>query len=140
MILKPRVLLDSNVLISAVLFPHRKLGEILELWARGEFNLITSKPLYEEVVENLLILSPRYGFSPRDVLNFGKTLQEFALWVEITPQAKICRDKKDNQVLDTAFQGKADFLVSGDKDLLVLEKYRRIPILTPAKFLKEFSK
>lgn len=139
MILKPRVLLDSNVLISAVLFPHRKLGEILECWQEGEFDLIISEPLYEEVVENLLILSRYYGFSPRDVLNFGKILQEFALWVEIIPQAKVCRDEKDNQVLDTAFQGKADFLVSGDKDLLVLKKYRRIPILTPAKFLKESS-
>lgn len=51
----------------------------------------------------------------------------------------ICRDPKDDQILETALNGKANYLVTGDDDLLALGKYKEIEIITPAKFLKVFK-
>lgn len=56
--------------------------------------------------------------------------------VEITEAVTDCRDAKDNKFLELAVSGQADFIVSGDQDLLVLSPFRGIPILTPRAFLK----
>lgn len=55
--------------------------------------------------------------------------------VDVTDGIRACRDPKDDKFLDAAVSGQADFLVSGDADLLVLHPFRGIPILTPAAFL-----
>jgi putative PIN family toxin of toxin-antitoxin system len=59
--------------------------------------------------------------------------------VEITEAVTDCRDAKDNKFLELAVSGKADFIVSGDQDLLVLNPFRGIPILTPRAFLSSSS-
>ena len=59
--------------------------------------------------------------------------------VESTAKIDICRDPKDNIVLECAAAGKADFIVTGDKDLLALKSFRKIRIITPRKFLEIFS-
>ena len=135
-----RAVLNTNIVVSGIFFRPSNPGRILNLWWEQKFNLVISDFLYKENLKVLLRVNKKLGGRETLIEKFKWAIKNYASQVEITPQAKICRDKKDNQVLDTAFQGKADFLVSGDKDLLVLEKYRRIPILTPAKFLKEFSK
>jgi putative PIN family toxin of toxin-antitoxin system len=58
-----------------------------------------------------------------------------AEFVVTTEQITACRDPKDNQVLETAIDGHATCILSGDKDLLVLNPFRDIPILTPSEFL-----
>lgn len=55
--------------------------------------------------------------------------------IEITTSVTACRDVKDNKFLELAVSGKADYIVSGDEDLLVLNPFRGIPILTPRNFL-----
>lgn len=135
-----KVVLNTNIIVSGIFFRPSNPGRILNLWWEGKFDLIISEPLYKENLKVLLEVNQKLGGRETLIEKFKEAVKDYALWVKIIPQAKICRDEKDNQVLDTAFQGKVDFLVSGDKDLLVLKKYRRIPILTPAKFLKEYSK
>lgn len=58
--------------------------------------------------------------------------------IKIIPSRKvnICRDKKDNQVLDLCVVGKADYLVTGDKDLLVLKKFKKTKIVSPREFIE----
>jgi len=55
--------------------------------------------------------------------------------VELQGVVKICRDPDDDKLLETAVLGRADCIVTGDQDLLILGSYQRIPILTPAEFL-----
>jgi hypothetical protein len=55
--------------------------------------------------------------------------------VELSGAVTVCRDPDDNKLLEIAIAGRADCLVTGDQDLLVLDPFHGIPILTPAKFL-----
>ncbi|MFN4212450.1 MAG: putative toxin-antitoxin system toxin component, PIN family [Microgenomates group bacterium] len=52
------------------------------------------------------------------------------------PQINICRDKKDNQILNLCFTGKANYLITEDKDLLILKKFKNTKIVAPKRFLK----
>lgn len=66
---------------------------------------------------------------------FLEALVREAELVEITEEIYVCRDPKDDQILELAVNGKASCIVTGDQDLLVLNPFRRIPIVTPAEFL-----
>lgn len=57
-------------------------------------------------------------------------------WVEISGTLKACRDPKDDMILETALRGRADAVITGDRDLLVLHPFESIPILTPARWLE----
>lgn len=125
-----RVLLDTNVLVSAVLFgglPRRLLGAAL----RGEFALVTAVALLDEFED---VLIERFGFE-RAAARLTRTeveiIAEVAAPTAITP---VSRDADDDVVLATAVAGDATVIVTGDKDLLVLEAHGGIPILTPRQF------
>jgi predicted nucleic acid-binding protein len=60
--------------------------------------------------------------------------------VEVKSSIKICRDPKDNFLLALAKDGKANFLLTGDKDLLILEKFEKTKIITIAKFFEDYAK
>ena len=69
----------------------------------------------------------------------GRFLRSFlndALLIKATEKIQVCRDPKDNMILELAVSGQADCIVTGDKDLLTLNPFRRIQILTPTEFLK----
>ena len=71
-------------------------------------------------------------------MRFLVALLKEAEMVEITETITDCRDAKDNKFLELAVSGKADCIVSGDADLLVLNPFREIPILTPREFLTRY--
>jgi putative PIN family toxin of toxin-antitoxin system len=62
-----------------------------------------------------------------------------AVQVELPGTFRFCRDPEDDKLLEIAVVGRADFLVTGDQDLLILHPFQRIPILTPAQFLAAVS-
>ena len=62
-----------------------------------------------------------------------------AVQVELSGTVRVCRDPDDDELLEIAVVGRADCLVTGDQDLLVLDPFQRIPILTPAGFLATVS-
>ncbi len=103
----------------------------------GTYCLLYSESLLAELVD--VLHRPRirnkYGITPGDV---ATVLTLIDLRGELVmPQRRItaCRDPKDNQVLDVATSGRADIIVSGDDDLLVLNPFEGIPIVVPADFL-----
>ncbi len=79
----------------------------------------------------------RRFFSSDDIEELLETIEEFADFVNIESQVEICRDSKDNFLLSLSIDGKADFLLNGDKDLLVLTKFGETSIITISEFLKE---
>jgi putative PIN family toxin of toxin-antitoxin system len=62
-------------------------------------------------------------------------LIEYAFWVEVNTQVTVCRDPKDDKFLSLAVSGGATYIVTGDKDLLALDPFQGIRILTPSDFL-----
>jgi putative PIN family toxin of toxin-antitoxin system len=126
-----RVVFDTNVLYSALAakgFCEELLDE-----AAGDCDIVWSHSLKDEL-ESLLARRHKIGPATRVALEAYVDLCEFA---EPAPLSeRVCRDKDDDVVLATALAGKADVIVTGDEDLLVLKKFRGIEILSPRQFLE----
>lgn len=139
--MKARVVLDANVLVSAVLYPSSNPGNILELVRRNAVQLLVSADILAEVKGVLLYprLRKVHGRSPKWIKAFVQELSDLA---ETTPGNLIVdvvkADPSDNIYLACAVEGKADFVVSGDKHLKNLKTYEGIQIVDPASFLGHF--
>ncbi|MGH2739858.1 MAG: putative toxin-antitoxin system toxin component, PIN family [Actinomycetota bacterium] len=125
-----RVLLDTNVVISSILFgghPRR----ILEASIEGRFDLVTSPALLEELER---LLSRKFGFSSKTAAGVRSELEQLGSLVEPAQAPRVARDRDDDQVLAAAVEGRAEIIVTGDADLLVLEQHRGIRIVAPQDF------
>ncbi len=137
-----RALLDANVLISAAIRPSGPPGQITAaLFARGAFNLVLSPAIIAEVEVALRLPKIRkYLRDVEEALLWLADLVALADLVEDTGRVKgICRDPADDVVIAAAVEGRADVLVTGDADLLALEQYEGIGIVTPRAFLESIK-
>jgi putative PIN family toxin of toxin-antitoxin system len=134
-----KVVLDTNVFVSGIFFRPSRPGRIVDAWWDRKIDLVVSPYLFDETLKILIQTNKRLGGGLSFIERFKTTIKDFAFWVKVEPKAKICRDPKDNVVLDTACQGEAKWIVTGDKDLLVLKKYKGVAIVTPAQFVKELG-
>jgi putative PIN family toxin of toxin-antitoxin system len=127
-----RVVLDTNVLVSGLAYPASVPGRIVSAWQRGGLDVVLSKYILDEMVRVLPKLS-RNKRSPAEIRDLAGS---FMLTAEIVePSGELVeelRDGKDQPVLGTLLAAHADYLVTGDKDLLALAG--RYPIVTPAAF------
>ena len=129
-----RVVLDTNVIVSALHFPKGALKRILELLFEGKYRLVLSPSIVEETVA---ILHGRFLWDETETSNSIKILVRKADVVRAdTVLLVVPDDPKDNHILACALAGKVDIVVSGDKDLLRLKEYEGIPIVRPLDFLR----
>lgn len=114
-----RVLVDPNVWVSALLNPHGFPARVLNALKEDRFKPILSEPLMDELLDVLSRprLVEKYRLDPVDVAEFATLLEEKAESVEPTGKLRICRDPKDDIVIETAIEGRADYVVSRDDDL-----------------------
>jgi len=125
-----RVVFDTNVLYAA--FVAKGFCEEVVDEAAGACDLVWSPPLKHELES--VLARHQIGFATRLALAAYVDLCEF---VEPTPlRQRVCRDRNDDVVLATALAGKADVIVTGDDDLLVLKAFRGIRILSARQFLQ----
>jgi putative PIN family toxin of toxin-antitoxin system len=129
-----RIVVDTNVLISAVLSPLGKPFACLS-WVLQNATLVASRELLHEVDTRLARSKFNRYLDASRRRTFVADLALAAVLVELQGVVKICRDPDDDKLLETAVLGRADCIVTGDQDLLILGSYQRIPILTPAEFL-----
>ena len=97
--------------------------------------LLFSKESFEEFVD--VVERPKFKrfFSQKDIEQILDLFDQFGELINIKSDVNICRDEKDNFLLNLSIDGKADYLVTGDKDLLVLKEIKNTQILTMAEFL-----
>jgi putative PIN family toxin of toxin-antitoxin system len=127
-----RVVLDTNVYISALMFGGLP-GSILDLAFLRSFTLIISPALLDELDEKLHI---KFGVSPEDAALVRSRLENLADVVEPAESLSVITDDPDdNRVLECAMKGRADLIVSGDRHLLKLANYQDISIVTVRQFL-----
>jgi putative PIN family toxin of toxin-antitoxin system len=130
-----KIVFDTNVLISA-LITTGKPKELFNKAAQGQIQLIISKSILKEfsqVAENPRI---RKYANEEDVIGFVRVINRVAKIVNVTSQFKAVKeDPDDDIVVRTAFDGKASYIVSGDKHLLSLGTFRGIKILTADEML-----
>lgn len=128
-----RLVLDTNVLVSGLAYPASVPGRIVGAWRAGHLKLVLSTAILDELARVLPRL-PRAGIGAADARDLADSLLFLADGVDITaiPPDPRLRDAADQPILATLRASQADYLVSGDKDLLALaESY---PIVTPAEF------
>ena len=125
------VVLDTNVLIAAFISPKGTCHEVFELCIHNH-SLASSEFILSEIKEKLY---SKFNYSEKEITEVIELLLLKFHIVKISRnKINICRDKDDNNVLATAVEAKANVIITGDKDLLVLKKYKNIDILSPREF------
>lgn len=126
-----RVVLDTNVFISALIFGG-KPALVLRWFNRPGPTLLLTDHILSEVER---ILRAKSGWDQAFIAEVIGDLICVAEWVRPTLQVSACRDPDDNRILEAALAGAADFIVSGDADLLSMSAFRGIPIVSVTDFL-----
>ncbi len=129
-----RVVLDTNVYISAILFGGN-CEEILRLANLGSFDLLLSKDILLEIKS---VLKYKFNWTGKQVTTTISYLKDIT--TEIKPDISIDivqDDPSDNKVIECALAGNAHYIVTGDRNhLLPLKKYKKIKFISPAEFLR----
>jgi putative PIN family toxin of toxin-antitoxin system len=132
-----RVVLDTNVLISAILFGG-KPRQILEKAIHGEIRLCLSEAILEELKE--VLRRPKFDYSPEAVQVILTELINISDFVKPSKTLSVVsEDPEDNRILEYAVEAGANYIVTGDIHLLRLRKYQDIKVLNAVVFLEELS-
>jgi len=127
-----RVVIDTNVLVSGLAYPQSIPGRILAAWRQGGIAVVLSKFILDEMVRVLPRLR-RLKMSSAEIRDLADSFMFMVEVVEPVANAdEKLRDSADQMVLGTLRASNADYLITGDKDLLALAD--RYPIVTPAAF------
>ncbi len=129
-----RFVFDTNVVVSALLLADSVPRQAFDK-ALSEGSILISVPVLLELAEVLGREHLNKYLLEEERMRFLVALLKEAELVEIKDEIMECRDPKDNKFLDLASSGNADYLISGDNDLLVLNPFRGISILSPREFL-----
>ncbi len=129
-----RIVVDNNVLISRLLIPASVPGQAV-CTAVDTAQLLISDATLAELVA--VLARPKFdpSITIRDRQKFVLLLGRVAERMVIPQTARACRDPKDNMLLELAINGRTDWVVTGDRDLLALGIFQGIPILTPARYV-----
>lgn len=139
----PSAVVDASILVSAFLFRSSVPGRVVTLGADGVYRMYLSSILLEETRRALLNprISNRYGHDAGAVNEWSKALKAIAtIWLEPLPSIEpVCRDPDDAHVIQAAVAANADWLVTGDRDLLDVTRYGRARIVDPRGFLNHVT-
>ncbi|MCK9412186.1 MAG: putative toxin-antitoxin system toxin component, PIN family [Prolixibacteraceae bacterium] len=129
-----RIVIDTNVMISFLI--GKRLQRLKGKLADSSVKLILTARLIKEL--KLVTARPKFKkyFDKHDVVDFLNLISAIGLMYQIQDIPDICRDSKDNFLLGLCSVGSADFLVTGDNDLLELVEYKGTRIITPSEFEK----
>ena len=133
-------MLDSTVLVSAFLrfIPGGASYELIRFAGEGLFELCLCEEILAETA-HALVRSKRskrlYSYSDENVFEYCSALNQFATIVTDLPTIKLVRDSADDKIVACALAADADYIVTRDKDLLSLEQYDEIKMITPERFL-----
>ena len=126
-----RVILDTNILVSALLHVERVPSTVLNHWVKGAFELLTVETQVDELrrVVNYPMLRHRIKrFQTGELIN---KIRRDAIFIDELPDVQRSHDPNDDYLLSLAEAGRADWLVTGDKpDLLALRKHGSTPIIS----------
>lgn len=130
-----RVVVDTNVLVSALLVPNSRPADVLKQFRDEKWSLAISGTLIEEY--GRVLRRKKFGLPLHDVDSLLQTIE--ARSIRVIPSKHfdlIADDPADNELIDVAVESKANFIVSGDSHLLSLGNFHGVSIVSPAEFLR----
>lgn len=130
-----RAVVDTNLLVSYALTKGMTLSRLIEHWEKGTFAYLTSPPIIEELKEVLKRphLREKMVADPQPLIDVVEADTE-QIAGELVLEG-VCRDPKDDIFIACAIEGAADYIVTGDKDLLDMGQYQGIKIVRPGEFV-----
>ncbi len=132
MVARLKVVLDSNIIISALIYGG-KPQKIIDLVLEEKIIAYTSQILIAELVD---ILIKKFHFTAERLQETEKYINEEWLFTLPKVSINILKDIPDNRVLEAAVQSGSQYIITGDKALLNLKNYKKIQIVSPAEFVK----
>jgi uncharacterized protein len=128
-----RVVLDTNVLIAALVFPGGQGDLALRRSIEGRDQLLLSAAILDEL---LSVLGRKFSRDAEELAHVAVFLSDLAVTVTPRRRLRVLADDPDNRILECALAGRADAIVTGDKALLALREFRDIPLLTLRAYLE----
>jgi hypothetical protein len=130
-----RLVINTNVLLSAVMSSASPSAQIFALWSSRKFDLLTAAEQIEEIARVTRYPKIRARLAPALAGRLVNRLRDVAIVLENLPKVDVASDPSDNYLLALAEAGQADFLVTGDKALLGLKRQKSAQIVAPSALL-----
>jgi putative PIN family toxin of toxin-antitoxin system len=137
-----RAALDANILISGTIVTAGISSRLVDAARARQFVLVTSRPIIDEVIRNLSRdrIRRRYDITLDEIARVRVLLEDEAALTTLTvPVHGVATHPEDDLILATALSGQADYLVTGDRQLLNLGRYQGVRILSPRAFWEVLS-
>ena len=128
-----KVVLDSNVFVSALALPGRQAEKAVLGAVESRFELAVSKPIIHEV---LGLLARKFARDPEELARTAVFLAELGNVVRPRRKLSVLRDEPDNRILECALTARAELIVTGDREMLGLGEFKGIRIVSLREFLK----
>lgn len=132
---RERVVMDANVLVSRLLLPQSIPAQAVRMARRRGLLLVSEATMYELADVVARDKFDRY-ISVENRRRFLRQLRRRAELVQIVQVVRECRDPDDDKILEVALNGRADIIITGDAELLAMNPWREIAIVTSADYLK----
>lgn len=129
-----KVVFDTNILVSALVFPGGRGEAALRRIVEEQDQLVISKPILGEL---LGILGRKFARDAEELAHAAVFLSELGIVVKPRQRLRVVKDDPDNRILECAIAGRADAIVTGDKALLGLREYQGVRILSLREYLDE---
>jgi len=132
---KKRVVLDTNIFISAYIFPGSTVSELFERIIAGDFVLGVSEDI---ILEFTRVIMHKFKLSAGMAREYTDMIRTNAVIVKPAGRVSIIKDPSDNRIIECVAEFKADYIISGGRHLLDLKKYKKTKIIPPAAFARLF--
>jgi putative PIN family toxin of toxin-antitoxin system len=127
-----RVVFDTNILVSALIFPGGRAELAVQRIIDGSDLLLISKPIVDEL---LTVLARKFSRDREQLARLALAINELVVWVQPSKTLAVLVDEPDNRILECAVAGRADKIVTGDKELLHLGSFDGISIVSLREYL-----
>jgi putative PIN family toxin of toxin-antitoxin system len=128
-----RVVFDSNILISALVFPGKQAEKAVLRIVENRDQLFISKPIVDEVLE---VLARKFARDPEELARVAVLLNDLAEVIRPPRRVRVLKDEADNRILECAVTAGADLIVTGDQDMLELGGVEGIEIISLRAYLE----
>ena len=129
-----RVVFDTNILVSALVFPGGQGDAALRRIIDGMDQLVISKAILDELLE---VLGRKFARDAEELAHVALFVFELAMVVAPKRRLRVVKDDPDNRILECAIAGRAEAIATGDKALLALKNFKNIPVVTLRSYLAD---